>query len=123
MSRVTSPPEKKRLAYERDHYAKGKHDKGWRQARRVRKTHARRAFRKASNDLLRVCAETLAESNPTNAQRKQAGLRQRKVLVWGACTLREFVATRRLRNRLNLGARQARRQRAAERAAAVPPGT
>lgn len=111
MSCVTSPTEKKRLAYERDHYANGKHDKGWRRAKPLKKARARRAFRKASNDLLRVC-EDGSESAPENARRKQAGLRQREVADWGPSFLREFVATRPVRNGRNVGARKARRQRA-----------
>ena len=49
MSSVWNPQEKKKLACERDHYAKGKHDKGFRRAWPVKKGKASQAFRPASD--------------------------------------------------------------------------
>ena len=50
--------------YERDHYIRGgQHDKGWRKIKPLKKTKARRAFRKASNDHTRSSA--VEETTPT----------------------------------------------------------
>jgi len=66
MSSIHTPQEKKRLAYQRDHYNRnGESNKAWRKAKPRKKAKARRAFRKASNDLLRVSGdqpETVSES-------------------------------------------------------------
>ena len=98
MSKVKSPTEKKRFAYERDHYNRnGESNKAWRKIKPSKKAKARRAFRKASKDLLQV-----AGSSPENAQqsivRKQGSIEQRRVEDWGSIHLQEFVATRRVRN-------------------------
>jgi hypothetical protein len=108
MSSIHTPQQKKLLAYQRDHYNRnGESNKAWRKAKSVKKARARRAFRKVSNDLLHVCADG-PESVPHSALRKQASIRQRRVTDWGAIHLKEFVATRRVRNSLNSGAKKAR---------------
>jgi len=110
MGSIRKPQEKKRLAYERDHYNRnGESNKAWRKAKPLKKARARRAFRKASKDLLRVVGhepDTASES----VVRKQNSIRQRRVKDWGAIHLREFVATRRVRNSLDRGAKNARRK-------------
>ena len=48
MSKITSPQQKKDMAYERDHYAKSEYDKarnGW----RIKKHKARRSYRHAAD--------------------------------------------------------------------------
>ena len=111
MSKVTSPTEKKRIAYERDHYNdNGESDKAWRRAKPLKKAKARRAFRKVCNDALHVCGAE-PETAPVNAERKQGNIQQRPVVDRGAASLPEFVATRRVRNQANTGARNARRAR------------
>ena len=110
MSSIRTPREKKRLAYERDHYNRnGESNKAWRKAKPLKKAKARRAFRKASKDLLRV-AGTEPDAASDNVARKQNSIRQRRVNDWGAIHLREFVETRRVRNHLNTGAKKARRE-------------
>lgn len=111
MSSVHTPQEKKRLAYQRDHYNRnGESNKSWRKVKPLKKAKARRAYRKASNDLLRVVGdqeEVVAES----AVEKQGSLRQQSVHDWGAIHLKVFVATRRVRNGLNKDAKKERRVR------------
>lgn len=106
MSSIRTPQEKKRLAYQRDHYNRnGESNKAWRKAKPRKKAKARRAFRKANNDLLRVSGD-----QPESVLRKQSSIRQRRVNDWGAIHLKEFVATRRVRNSLNTGAKKARQK-------------
>src|SRR5436190_12496689 len=101
MSSIHTPQEKKRLAYDRDHYNRnGESNKAWRKAKPVKKARARRAFRKATKDLLHVCADK-SDNAPQSVLRKQASIRQRRVTDWGAIHLKDFVATRRDRNSLN----------------------
>jgi len=91
MSRTKNPIEKKRLAYERDHYNRnGESNKAWRKTKPIKKAKARRAFRKASNDLLKVAVAEADE--PGAATRKQGSIRQRKIRDWGAMSLRKFVS-------------------------------
>ena len=110
MSSIHTPQQKKLLAYQRDHYNRnGESNKAWRRAKPIKKARARRAFRKSSNDLLRVCADK-PESATQSALRKQGSIRQRRITDWGAMYLKEFVASRRVRNALNAGAKKARRK-------------
>ena len=100
MSKVKSPTEKKRLAYERDHYNRnGQNNKAWRKAKPCKKAKARRAFRKASKDLLQVVGSS-PEDAPESVARKQGSIEQRRVEDWGSIHLQEFVATRRVRNQI-----------------------
>jgi hypothetical protein len=58
MSSVHSPQQKKRLSYERDHYAKGaKSDKGFRKTWPRKKRKANRAFRHAADTLTRTAPQ------------------------------------------------------------------
>ncbi len=96
MSKVTSPTEKKRIAYERDHYNRnGESNKAWRKTKPLKKAKARRAFRKASKDFLQVVGDST--DAPESAARKEGSVQQRRVEDWGAIYLRKFVATRWLR--------------------------
>ena len=105
MSKVKPPTEKKRLADGRDHYNRnGENNKAWRKAKPLKKAKARRAFRKAGQDLLHVSIGS-AEAGATNAARKAASNKQRFVKDWGAIPLRDFVETRRVRNELDQGAK------------------
>ena len=90
MSAVKNPTEKKRLAYERDHYSRGgQHNKAWRRIKPAKKAHARRAFRKKANHLTRVCATN--EVAPVAAIRDDGSLRQQPVCDWGTIHLGELV--------------------------------
>jgi hypothetical protein len=107
MSKVRNPVEKKHLAYERDHYNRGgQHDKGWRKIKPLKKAKARRAFRKASNDLARSSA--VKETTPT-AIRKHGGVKQRDVPDWGAMSLKSFVHSRLSRRAASVGVKKKRR--------------
>lgn len=110
MSSIHTPGEKKRLAYERDHYNRnGESNKAWRKAKPLKKARARRAFRKTNKDLLRA-AGTEPDAASLSVVRKQNSVRQRRVNDWGAIHLREFVKTRRIRNQRNTGAKKSRRE-------------
>jgi hypothetical protein len=94
MSRVKHPAEKKRLAYERDHYNRnGESNKAWRKAKPLKKAKARRAYRKAANQVTRV--ETKNETHTVAC--KQDSVRQQRVGDWGSLSLREFVDSRKKR--------------------------
>jgi hypothetical protein len=94
MSSIKSAPEKKRLAYECDHYNRGgENNKTWRKTKQVKKAVARRIFRKAANDTLK--AVDPADPDATSEPRKKQAIRQKPVVDWGSIHLRAFVATRR----------------------------
>jgi hypothetical protein len=117
MSRIKDPTEKKRLAYERDHYNRnGQSNKAWRKVKPVKKAKARRAFRKTANDLTRVCATD--DAAPAAATRKKEGIQQRRVSDWGAIGLRDFVASRQERRESTIGAKKKRKSRAEQ---PIPP--
>jgi hypothetical protein len=104
MSKIKSLQKKKKLAYERDHYAKSKYDKarnGW----RIKKHKARRSYRHAADSLARAAAFDGESDSKTSA------LRRRQVRRWSVPSLREQVA-RKLDLRVRrYGAKKARRQR------------
>lgn len=92
MSSVRNPQEKKQLSYERDHYNRnGESNKSWRKTKPKKKRKARKSFRKASNDLVKIVA---GEVTSLNAVKKLGSVSQRKVTDWGAIHLREFVENR-----------------------------
>ena len=104
MSSVRTPQEKKRLAYERDHYAKSKYDKarsGW----RTKKHKARRSYRHAADSL----AKAAAFDGESDA--KISAVQQRRVRRWGVPSLRELVAHKHDRRVRSVGAKKARRRR------------
>src|SRR5215212_8315878 len=85
MSSVRTPQEKKRLAYERDHYAKSKYDKarkGW----RIKKHEARRSYRRAADSL------TKAAALDGESDAHVSAVAQKPVRRWGVSSLRERVA-------------------------------
>ena len=117
MSAVKNPAEKKRLAYERDHYNRnGQANKAWRKIKPVKKANARRAFRKTANDLTRVCATD--DAAPIAATRKQESIRQQRVSDWGSIGLRDFVEDRKERRESTI---RAKKQRKARRNQSIPP--
>lgn len=94
MSRVKHPSEKKRLAYERDHYNRnGESNKAWRKTKPLKKAKARRAYRKAANHLTR--SETENETHAVAC--KPGSVRQQRVGDWGSLSLRAFVDSRKKR--------------------------
>src|SRR5436305_10818741 len=84
MSSVHIPQEKKRLAYERDHYAKSEHDKA-RKAWRTKKHKARRAYRHSVDSLAK------ASGLHGEADSKISAVRQPVVRRWAVPSLREHV--------------------------------
>ena len=108
MSKVKNPVEKKRHAYERDHYNRsGQGNKGWRKMKPLKKAKARRAFRKTSNDLTR--SSVTEETTTVAATRKHGGVKQREVPEWGAMNLKAFVESRLSRRAAGVGAKKRRR--------------
>jgi hypothetical protein len=113
MSKARDPVEKKRLAYERDHYNRGgESNKGWRKKKPRKKAKARRAFRKTSNDLTHVSA--VEEAAPISAIRSLGRAKQHEVTDWGVISLEEFVKSRFARRPAGVGAKKKRRARRAE---------
>jgi hypothetical protein len=110
MSKVKDPVEKKRLAYERDHYNRGgENAKSWRKKKPLKKAKARRVFRRTSNALTRVSA--VEEATPTATSRRLSGLKQHEVTDWGVMSLKEFVKSRFARRAASIGAKKKRRAR------------
>src|SRR5258708_2718939 len=103
MSSVHTPQEKKRLAYERDHYAKGKYDKAFRKGWPTKKRKASRSFRHAADALTRA-ASLDAESDA-----KISTIKQRPLGKWPVPSLRERIARKRGRRVRSVGAKKARR--------------
>jgi hypothetical protein len=107
MSAVHTPQEKKRLAYERDHYAKGKSDKAFRKGWPTKKRKASRSFRHAADAL------TKAASLDTESDAKITAIKQRPLGKWPVPSLREGVARKLDRRVRSIGAKKARRRRLA----------
>jgi len=102
MCSAHTPQEKKRLAYERDHYAKSKYDKarnGW----RTKKSKARRAHRHAVNSLTQAAG--LDEESDANI----SAVKQRRIVRWPVPSLRERVAHSLERRADSVGAKKQRR--------------
>ncbi|SRR5689334_18915157 len=103
MSSVHSPQEKKKLSYERDHRAKGKHDKGFRKKWPLKKRKAVRSFRHAVDSL------TKAALLDGEADSKISAVEPKRLQKWGAPSLREYVQHHQERRRRSVGAKKARR--------------
>ena len=104
MSSVRTPQEKKRLAYERDHYAKRKQDKA-RGELRTKKEKARRSYRHA--------VDSLAKKAPLDgeADAKISAIKQRRVITWQvAPSLKDRIARKIERRVRSVGAKKARRE-------------
>src|SRR2546423_11567798 len=108
MSAIHTPQEKERLAYERDHYGKGKYDKAFRKGWPTKKRKSSRSFRHATGALTRAaCLD--AESDA-----KISAIKQRPLDKWAVPSLRELVAHKLARRVRSVGAKKAR-QKAQER--------
>ena len=104
MSKIKSPQQKKKQAYERDHHAKSKYDKarnGW----RIKKHKARRSYRHAADSLAKAAALD-GESDS-----KMSAIRQRRVRRWPVPSLREEVAHKLDMRIRRYGAKKGRKQR------------
>lgn len=111
MSRVKSPEEKKRLAYEHElRNAYGEPPKAWRKQKPLKKAKASRAFRKATHDLLQV---TLLDIEaPKNARRKSDGIKREKISDHGKVKLGAYVKASIEQRKAMVGARKRRQARA-----------
>jgi hypothetical protein len=104
MSSVHTPQEKKRLAYDRDHYAKGKYDKAFRKGWPTKKRKASRSLRHAA-DALTKAAGLDAESDA-----KISAIKQRPLGKWPVPSLRKRVAHKLARRVRSIGAKKERRR-------------
>ncbi len=102
MSSIRNPQQKKRLAYDRDHYAKSEYDKA-RNAWRIKKLKARQSYRRAVDSLARAAALD-GESDS-----KISAIRQRAVRRWPVPSLREDVAHKLKQRVRSVGAKRSRR--------------
>src|SRR5215472_1919184 len=102
MSSVRNPQEKKRMAYDRDHYAKSKHDKS-RNRWRTKKHKARRSFRHAADSLTRTAVFD------GDSDSKISAIKQRPHGRWAAPSMREVVAHNLRRRFRSIGAKKQRR--------------
>ena len=74
MSSVHTPQEKKRLFYKRDHYPKGKPDKGFRRGWPTKKRKTSRSFRHAADTLTRIVVlETCADADIRLIEQRRVG--------------------------------------------------
>src|SRR6185503_4686517 len=104
MSAVHTPQEKKRLAYERDHYPKGKYDKAFRKGWPTKKRKASRSFRHAADAL------TKAASLDAESDARISAIKQRPLGKWSVPSSRERVAQKLARRVRSIGAKKARRK-------------
>ena len=104
MSSVHNPVEKKHLSYERDHYAKGKSDKGSRQSWPGKKRKANRAFRHASDVITRTAVQ---RSEP---EADFGFIKKTKLQKWTVPKLRERVLAKLGKRLRSAGAKQGRKR-------------
>lgn len=102
MSSIRTPQEKKKLAYTRDHYAKGKSDKAFRKGWPTKKRKASRSIRRAADAL------TQAAGLDGESDAKISAIRQRPLGKWSVPSLRERVARKLDRRVRSIGAKKAR---------------
>jgi hypothetical protein len=97
------PQDKKRLAYARDHYAKGKYDKAFRKAWPTKKHKSSRSFRHGADTLTRAAAldgESDAEIS---------AIKQKPLAKWPVPKLGEIVPGKLAKRAGRVGAKKARR--------------
>jgi hypothetical protein len=107
MSSVQNPKLKKQLAYERDHYSKGKYDKRFRKAWPKIKRAMVRATRHVANQMVTPAANDFDVVIPDKPKTKHR-LRKR-----GSSTLREIVERKMERRTKGVGAKKRRALRQA----------
>jgi hypothetical protein len=103
MSTVQTPQEKKRLAYKRDHYAKGKYDKAFRKGWPTKKRKASRSFRHAADGLTKAAA--LDEDSDAMI----TAIKQYPLGKWPVPNLGEVVPGRLAKRARRVGAKNERR--------------
>lgn len=105
MSSIKSPPEKKRVAYERDHYAKGEYEKSFRKSWPRKKKKAGRRVRRIASGL------TKAVGLDVESGEKIAAIKNRRLDKWEVPSLRESVNSKLARRVASIRAKSIRRQR------------
>jgi hypothetical protein len=103
MSSVRTPQDKKQLAYARDHYAKGKYDKAFRETWPRKKHKSGRSFRHAADTLTRAAAldgESDAEIS---------AIKKKPLTKWPVSKLGEIVPGKLAKRAGRVGAKKARR--------------
>ena len=99
MSKVKTPREKKRLAYDRDHVSPAEYPHAFRKTWPRKKAQAERSTRRKVRQALRGVGDdgTICST-----------IRRKKVRKWGSISLRENVQFKQLKRRQMVGARKAR---------------
>lgn len=99
MSKITSPPEKKKQRDQKDHYPgyNGESKRAWRRTKRARKSDARKRSRKAANAVVRAI-DPAAPEDTEKLGKRQAQL-QPKVAEWGVMSGAEFASSRRRKSK------------------------
>ncbi len=107
MSKIKSAPEKKRLAYKRDHFSASEYPHRFRLGWPRKEAAASRAYRRTVAQRLSAAQHRSAEAA---ADVDVAGVRRRVVRKRGAYTLRDRVTRKLDRRRRSYGAKKSRQQ-------------
>jgi hypothetical protein len=99
MSKVKSPQEKNRLAYDHDHVTLAEYPHGFRRTWPRKKAKAQRAARRKVRQALKT----------TGDQAATADVRRKRVRKWGSITLRESVRLKQQKRKQMVGAHKARK--------------
>jgi hypothetical protein len=105
MSKIKSPTEKKRLAYEREYFSGGEYPKQFRKGWPRKEARASRALRRTVHQVL-ASANRVGPNFATDID--VSGIRRKRVRKWGAETLGHRVARKQERRRRSVGAKAAR---------------
>jgi hypothetical protein len=99
MSRVKSPQEKKRLAYDRDHVTPAEYPHAFRKLWPKKKATVERAARRKARRVLKASGDDTAAT----------AVRRQQVRKWATVTVRQFLELKR-QNRQQLAGRKVRRR-------------
>src|SRR5260221_8207391 len=102
MSKIKSPPEKKRLAYGRDHVSPAEYPHAFRKTWPRKRAKTQRAARCKVQEVL----------DATSDDKIAAAVPRKRVRKWGRISLRESVAIKKSKREQMVGARKARQARA-----------
>lgn len=98
MSKVKTPQEKKRLAYDRDHVSPAEYPHAFRKTWPRKKAQAERSARREVRQLLGTGGDEIAVAN----------VLRKEVRKWGSISLRENVQFKQWKRQQMVGARKAR---------------
>src|SRR5262245_11556654 len=106
MSSVHTPPEKKRLSYERDHRVRGgESDKAFRRKWPIKKRKASRSFRHAAESMTR------SAKRDSEADIDFRVIKKQQLAKWGVASLADTVAERQALRARRVGAKIGRKRR------------